>query len=801
MKTQSTYEGWDFEAIWEISPTKNNGYPILLWQNSGHIASAIASSSIPNQTWTGSPITPNPSINFKGNNLIERTDFEYAYDNNIQTGTAILRIIGKGSYSGQQAKVEFKIIPASCGTGFAGGTGTETDPYKIAEARNLDAISNCLGNSYEDKYYELQNDIDLGSYLANASAGWQPIGSSNNSFYGKFNGSGHRVSGLWINRPFTNNIGLFGSVWRGALRDIGVEIDNGKGGVTGNSYVGGLAGRNDGTISNSYATGSVLGNNVGGLVGRNDGTIVSSYATGSVTGNYVGGLAGYNYSGTISNSYATGSVLGNYVGGLVWYNYGSGTISNSYYDKETTGRTDTGKGTGKTTAEMKTQSTYEGWDFENTWVILSTVVNKGYPILQWQAQGKTILEGVTMSSIPSSQPYIGSAIKPTFTVTFNGATLTKDTDYSISYYNNRNAGTAKITVSGIGKYLGSIEADFTITAKPITVTGITAINREYNGTTTIELTGGVFNGVLGGDDVFAGTGTVATSDIGNSKTVTNITLAGTDAGNYTFTQPTGITVNITPKPVTITGISAKNKIYDGTTTATLNESATINGKIASDNVNINSTAFFADKNIGTNKTVTFSGFSLSGTAASNYTLESQPISVTANITPKPITITGVTATNRIYDDGKTVIILNGGTLVGVENGDAVGFILGTGTSGTSINKPVATNITLTGTDAPNYTLTQPTDITVPITTPISTNRENPIIGRIGVQTKGNTILLSNLPSNAKVEVYNLQGKLIFSSGKSVNRVNRGSDNLQIQVQTKGMYIIKVSNQTLRIAVK
>jgi len=330
MKTQRTYEGWDFESIWDINPVKNNGYPILLWQNPVHIASAIV--IVSNQTWSGSPITPKPSVYFQGGYLSEGTHFEYSYYNNVQSGTAILRIVGKGTYLGQSKTVEFNIVLATCGTGFAGGTGTEADPYKIAEARNLDAISNCLGTSYSDKYYELQKDIDLGSYLANTSVGWQPIGSSSSSsFSGKFNGNGHKVSGLWINRPLANNVGLFGYVDTGAeLRNIGVEIDDGKGSVTSGNYDigGGLVGRNDGTIVSSYATGNVTGGYVGGLVGRNDGTIVSSYATGNVTGGYVGGLAGSN-SGTISNSYATGNVSGDsYVGGLAGSN--SGTIVSSY---------------------------------------------------------------------------------------------------------------------------------------------------------------------------------------------------------------------------------------------------------------------------------------------------------------------------------------------------------------------------------------------------------------------------------------------------------------------------------------
>ncbi len=159
------------------------------------------------------------------------------------------------------------------------------------------------------------------------------------------------------------------------------------GSVTANSlglnYVGGLVGDNwFGTITNSYATGSVTGDYiVGGLVGEHSGPITNSYSTGSVTGKgIVGGLVGSIYYGTITNSYSTGSVTGGApVGGLVGSIYWE-SITNSYWDTETSGQSTSNGGTGKTTAEMKTQSTYGGiWDFVNIWAI-----EVSYPYLQWQ---------------------------------------------------------------------------------------------------------------------------------------------------------------------------------------------------------------------------------------------------------------------------------------------------------------------------------------------------------------------------------------------------------------------------------
>ena len=169
------------------------------------------------------------------------------------------------------------------------------------------------------------------------------------------------------------------------------------GNVIGADYTGGLVGSNEAfmepaSITNSYATGSVSGyQDVGGLVGLNEGmmepaSITNSYATGSVSGYQdVGGLVGRNgHEGwgetSITNSYATGSVIGaDYTGGLAGINYGA--IINSYYDTNTSGQSDTGKGEPKTTAEMMTQSTFVNWDFYNIWAIIE---GYSYPYFQWQ---------------------------------------------------------------------------------------------------------------------------------------------------------------------------------------------------------------------------------------------------------------------------------------------------------------------------------------------------------------------------------------------------------------------------------
>ena len=173
--------------------------------------------------------------------------------------------------------------------------------------------------------------------------GWEPIGDESNRYFNTFDGNEYTITGLYINRPATDYVGLFGAIKAGAIiHNVFLEEVE----VHGKNYVGRLAGESAGSITASYATGTVTGSfHVGGLVGQNNGSITASYATGTVIGDdYVGGLVGFNYGGSITSSYATGTVTGtvdavtgtgDYVGGLVGQN--SGSITSSYATGSVTG--------------------------------------------------------------------------------------------------------------------------------------------------------------------------------------------------------------------------------------------------------------------------------------------------------------------------------------------------------------------------------------------------------------------------------------------------------------------------------
>ena len=220
--------------------------------------------------------------------------------------------------------------------GCSGQPPPESSYKQISDWYDLNDIRDNLGASYR-----LTNNLDkntpgyneLASAIAHGREGWRPIGTEFGPFTGWFDGNGYKMSDLFINCPDRNYVGPFGYVGRsGVIENISIVNVT----VIGKEFVGGLVGRNDGTVTiNSSSSGNVNGTkDVGGLVGWNNygHVMVNSYSTCSVNGtSSVGGLVGYN-EGTVSNSYSTGSVNGTeYVGGLMGENHVGGTVSNSHH--------------------------------------------------------------------------------------------------------------------------------------------------------------------------------------------------------------------------------------------------------------------------------------------------------------------------------------------------------------------------------------------------------------------------------------------------------------------------------------
>ena len=241
-------------------------------------------------------------------------------------------------------------------TSFAGGDGSESTPWEISNGAELAYLAQQVnnGNSYEDKYFKLTAEINLGGKE------WTPIGTSSNPFTGNFSGGGKKITNLKIDKPNDKYIGLFGCNY-GKISNVGIE----GGSVTGKDSVGGVCGDNGGPISNCYNTGEVTGeNSVGGVCGSSSYVTISNcYNTGDVSGSdMVGGVCGYNR-GPIENCYNTGSVTGgSNVGGVCGY-FDGGTISNCYYLE---GTSSTGIGSGSDSDDPKTLNELCELDFGDT---------------------------------------------------------------------------------------------------------------------------------------------------------------------------------------------------------------------------------------------------------------------------------------------------------------------------------------------------------------------------------------------------------------------------------------------------
>lgn len=175
--------------------------------------------------------------------------------------------------------------------------------------------------------------------------------------------------------------------------------------------------------------------------------------------------------------------------------------------------------------------------------------------------------------MPSEETYSynGKAQTPDVTVTLNDNELEKNTDYRIDYVNNQNAGTATINITGIGRYEGSVSKDFTIAKKAVTVSGITAQGKIYDGTAKniLNFNNVVINGLLEGDSLTVNaTGTFTDAKAGDNKTVTitGLTLGGKDKENYTLAdsgQQTSATASIGKLPVKLQWNEKTDFVYNG----------------------------------------------------------------------------------------------------------------------------------------------------------------------------------------------------------------------------------------------
>ncbi|MDD2368379.1 MAG: YDG domain-containing protein, partial [Sulfuricurvum sp.] len=613
-----------------------------------------------------------------------------------------------------------------------GSNGTLVNYTVITSSTALQNIKNSLTTNYA-----IGADIDLSSI-----ANFTPIMAANGTGYsGMFDGLGHKISHLSINQQNTVGVALFGTINTNFVRNIGVTDVA----ITGSQYVAGLVGNNVGTISNSYVTGSVMGAGtegcgvIGGLVGNNVGTISNSFSMVSVTAdlstsNSVGGLVGQSLIGTISNSYATGSVAGYWnVGGLVGQSQ-IGTISNSYATGSVSGHQYIGGLVGYSRNSSIIHDSYAA----------GSVTGDGYAVggLVGNNFGSTISGSFATGSVTGSSGSVGGLIGVSAGTVVSSFWDTETTGQSVS------AGGA----GAMGKTTAQMSDIATFGAEDWSIATGSGINSPYpsltmgKGTTvwTIPLAGtpatytltsltdtykaGAFtlsnlwnaHTIFGGlhDDWVAGTdysfmyGGNAVTSFTNAGTYSNIGISVLASGFTTASSGNTLGSLLINKAMisSVTGITASNKIYDGTLAATLQVgNAVFNGILGSDTLSVTgATGAFTDKNAGTGKSVNITGLTLSGESVANYELGSSASTATANITLKAITVSA-TAQGKTYDG--TIAATTTLTSADIIEGDTV-TLAGTGTFDTknvgTVKVVTVASLAKSGTDATNYTISNET---------------------------------------------------------------------------------------------
>jgi len=515
--------------------------------------------------------------------------------------------------------------------------------------------------------YTLANNLDLGNDLAAVSGlypgmwganGFVPVGNGATNFSGALDGQSHYVAGLVVNQGTLSATptGLFGIIGAtGSVGNLGLNAATVTGGTLDTGL---LAGTNNGTISNSYASGSVQGQaNVGGLVGRNAGAITNAYATGSVQGGVgnasgtavtsVGGLVGAN-SGTITDTYAAGTVpstAGVVAGsGLVGQN--SGTVTASYWDADSTPAGSVGSGLSG--ANLEQQASYPGWSFGSVWTLYNG---------NTQAFLTSFMTPLTVTADSVSMVYDRNVYAGTLAASYSNpaaaANLQGTLSLSSAEGGNVNVGSYAITPSGLwsnnqqGYAIAFVPGQLAITPAPLSVAGVTVESKTYDGTTNATITGNnpTLAGVLAGDSVTL-SGTVSVGGFASKNVGTNIpvviggvSLSGPSAADYAFTGTATTTANIAPAPLTITA-ATDSKTYNGTTTSAATPTLSSGTVFAGDSLTGLAQAFASKNVMGTNgSTLAVTGYTLSdGNGGNNYAVTLA--NGTGTIAPAQLSVTG-----------------------------------------------------------------------------------------------------------------------------------------------------------------
>ena len=690
----------------------------------------------------------NDAVSWSANYTLTLNAHNSIYINSPITATGasgkLALLYGQGSSTGGSSSYAVNAaVSLQAGSNFSttlGSTGTTTNYTVITSLGSagdqslLSATNSLQGLAYSTR---LSGNYVLGADIAasgtsgwNGGSGFSPIGASAaTTFTGIFDGLGHTVTGLTISRSTTFYVGLFGYVGSaGVVKNVGLLSNS----VTGLQSVGGLAGRSDGSISNSYATGSVSGSQrVGGLVGRSDGSISSSYATGTASASTtsVGGLAGTMATGTISSSYATATVTGPNAGGLVGVQ-DSGAITSSYATGAVTGNLSgnyyTGGLVGKagaTTASTITSSYATGavsaiGNFTGglvggfavggsvatsyaTGAVTGTGTHSGGLVGAFVLGAGTISNSYATGAV-SGGSYRGGllggtaagayAISNTYAtgvVSSSGATYSgglvgyllasSSGGVASSFWNSDNTASAGFGSAGTGLSSAAMKTASNFSAWSISSSGGSSSTWRIYDSSTSPLLRTFLTSLAVADVSTTYTGSVQTGTSFSLSNISGSAASGTNAGTYSntfYSNQQGYdlsgsgTLSIAKKSLTVSGTTAAGKSYDGSTTATITV-GTLSGFIGSETVSATASGTFDSKDAGSRSaTATYSLINgNNGGLAANYSL-ADTTGHSATIAKATLTVSGTTAAGKSYD-GSTTATITVGTLSGLVGSETV----------------------------------------------------------------------------------------------------------------------------------
>lgn len=389
MQNKARFSGWDFAKVWNISQGANSGYPILRWQTFDVSRVVIRGERhwlYPGETMQLTlmvipDVAKDTSYTVTSSNPAVVTVSDTGLVTAKAAGEAVITLTANSN--GLQAFYDVAVITQEqISGGFAGGSGTESDPYIVnskADLEHLARITNC-GYSFSGEYICQTADIALNG---SKSDPWTPIGKrAVTPFSGVYNGGGHQVTGLYINDMSASLSGLFGSIYGGSLLHLDLDDSTVMGGSSTGAFVGQLmAGTlldcctlSGVTVSGTHSQGGIVGvvfdDQTTSTVSfcSNEGTVIGGGAylmphTGGVIGNMMcSGTSAVTFCRNLGTVVGSGS--GTTTGGITGMADGC-VVGSCYNSGAVTGNGPTGGISGYLQADVVVQDCYNAGEIRN----------------------------------------------------------------------------------------------------------------------------------------------------------------------------------------------------------------------------------------------------------------------------------------------------------------------------------------------------------------------------------------------------------------------------------------------------